>query len=95
MNSVMVQLLGFAGVFVFLLWRPFWWGKVLTLFAALAWGGAGLVMLVSKDALGPPLQAAGGIMLLAFLAQLAADPRLGGPVLRLQPRIAEHQAQQA
>ena len=75
-----------AGLFLFLAARPYWWGKVLCLWAAVSWGGFGLVGAVFFGAGAQPtlvgvLVAAVGVLTAAVVVQVV-DPRFGGSYLR-------------
>lgn len=71
-------------LFVFLAFRPYWWGKLFCLAAATSWLGFGAQ---SYFAFGAPTVAAvalaaGLAVLLAGLLHQIADPRFSGPYLR-------------
>jgi len=76
-----------AGLFAWLSTRPYWWGKLLCLWAALAWSGFGLIELLFAGfsaTLGWILAAAAAMVLATIVLQIA-DPRFGGSYLRVSP----------
>ncbi len=77
-------LLALAGLFVFLAFRPFWWGKLLCLFAGLAWLMNGLMMTAfgSGGATSSLIATSGGLMIIAALLHQIADPRFSGTWMR-------------
>lgn len=83
-----IMLLGLAGLFAFLAIRPYWWGKLLCLWAGLSWGGFGLVGWAFGGELVPTLGwilgAAFSMITAAVVLQLV-DPRFGGSYLRIGP----------
>lgn len=74
-----------AGLFVFLAFRPYWWGELLCLWATLAWGMFGLVLLAFSGGFRPTLVwvlvAALGMVAATVILQVV-DPRFGGSYLR-------------
>jgi len=74
----------FTGLFVFLVTRPYWWGKILCLWAAVSWLGFGVAVMLMWQAdprLFVPI-GTGSAMLLAFIIHQIADPRFTGTYLR-------------
>lgn len=75
-----------AGLFVFLSFRPYWWGKLLCLWAAVSWGMFGLILSVFGGGLKPTLDcvlvAAFGMFAATIVLQVV-DPRFGGSYLRI------------
>jgi hypothetical protein len=73
-----------AALFIFLANRPFWWGKILCVWAGLAWTGFSLVArLMAASSLPLNLVLAAGVTLLLAAALLQyADPRFSGTYLR-------------
>gem|GEM_PF-1902204 len=82
-----VLALAMAYLFVFLLRRPYWWGKLICLWVGLGWFGFGLVgLLLSGGHLTLLAVALGGIvMLTAAILHQIADPRFSGSYLRPPP----------
>jgi hypothetical protein len=78
-------MMALAGLFLFLSFRPYWWGKVLCLWAAVSWGGFGLILSAFSGGVKPTLDwvlvAAFG-MLAATVVLQVVDPRFGGSYLR-------------
>lgn len=74
----------FTGLFVFLIFRPYWWGKVLCLLAALSWLGFGLgsLLMWQSDWRAFIPAGAGAAMVVALLLHQVADPRFSGSYLR-------------
>lgn len=74
-----------AGLFVFLSFRPYWWGKLLCLWAALSWGMFGLILSAFGGGFKPTLDwvlvAAFGMFAATVVLQVV-DPRFGGSYLR-------------
>lgn len=74
-----------AGLFVFLSFRPYWWGKLLCLSAALSWGLFGVVLSAFGGGFEPTLRwvlvAAFGMFAATVVLQ-ALDPRFSGSYLR-------------
>lgn len=73
-----------GGLFAFLSFRPYWWGKLLLVWAGFAWTGFGAGLSAWKG-IDTPLAlvlAAGLTMLAAAIAHQAADPRFSGSYLR-------------
>ncbi len=83
-----VLMVALAGLFVFLSCRPYWWGKLLCLWATLGWGMFGLFLSAFgggfKPTLGWVLVAAFGMFAATVVLQLV-DPRFGGSYLRSRP----------
>ena len=76
--------MAFAGLFLFLSIRPYWWGKLICLWAGLSW-----LMFAGVGSMMGPFQAtvawvlaAGITMLSAALAIQLTDPRWSGSYLR-------------
>ncbi len=69
-----------CGVFIFLSFRPYWWGKLLCVWAGISWlGFSGAMCLLSGyDSRLLWILMAGVIMLLAAILHQIADPRFGG-----------------
>jgi hypothetical protein len=82
--EVTVGFVLFATLFVFLAFRPYWWGKLLCVWAGLSWTGfgAGSLVLLHNNLVGGAALAGGGAVLLAALIHQIADPRFSGPYLR-------------
>lgn len=80
-------LLLFAGLFVFLSFRPYWWGKLICAWAGLAWCMFGLISgVVAGPQLTSPLVLAAGLTVLAAgLVHQLTDPRFSGSYLRSSP----------
>ncbi|HEX3989559.1 MAG TPA: hypothetical protein VHX39_00160 [Acetobacteraceae bacterium] len=72
-----VYLAVLLGVFVFLAFRPFWWGKLICLGMGLTWvvGGAGFAMIAGFYPIIECQIWAGVALLLAALMHQIADPR--------------------
>ena len=81
-DTLLLAVLG--GLFVFLSIRPYWWGKLLLVWAGFAWTGfgAGLSAWKGFDTPLALVLAAGVAMLAAAVAHQAADPRFSGSYLR-------------
>lgn len=80
-----ILMIGMAGLFGFLSIRPYWWGKLLCLWAGVSWSGFGLIGWAFGGELTPTL---GGILCAAF-GMIAAtvilqvvDPRFSGTYMR-------------
>ncbi len=73
-----------GGAFLFLSFRPYWWGKLLLVWAGLAWAGFGAGLSIWKGLDGPLalVLVAGLTLLAAATAHQVADPRFSGPYLR-------------
>jgi len=86
MSMMNVVLFGLASsVLVFLSFRPYWWGKLLCAWAGLSWSGFGLISsLIAAPNSGSTMVGVAGVVLLATsIIHQVADPRFGGPYLRL------------
>jgi hypothetical protein len=81
-DTPLLAILG--AVFVFLSFRPYWWGKLLLVWAGIAWTGfgAGLSAWKGLDGSLALVLAAGVTMLAAATAHQVADPRFSGSYLR-------------
>lgn len=74
-----------SGLFAFLVFRPYGWGKLIALFCGIGWlGFCGAMMILSGDFDGRclPLLAAAIGMIAACVLHHSADPRITGPYLR-------------
>ncbi len=74
----------FGGLFAFLSFRPYWWGKLLCAWAGLAWSMFGLMNAVMGGwrMTGGLVLAAGLTMVFVGIAHQIIDPRFGGSHLR-------------
>ena len=73
----------FAGLFAYLAARPWWWGKLLLAWAALAWTMFGLIgQFMLHGPVVTTVLVCGLLMLVAVVATQIADPRFSGPYLR-------------
>jgi hypothetical protein len=81
-DSLLLAALG--GLFVFLSSRPYWWGKLLLVWAGFAWTGFGVGLTAWKgfDAPLALVLVAGLTMLAAAVAHQVTDPRFSGSYLR-------------
>lgn len=77
-------LVAFGALIAFLAFRPFWWGKLLCLFAGLAWLMNGLVMAAFglEGTTSSLILTCGAAMLGAALLHQIADPRFSGGWMR-------------
>ncbi|MCA3724095.1 MAG: hypothetical protein IM671_08955 [Phenylobacterium sp.] len=86
MIMMIIPLFGLlSGVLVFLSFRPYWWGKLLCAWAGLGWVGFGVIpsMVGAPNSGSEMVGVAGLVMLSAAIIHQVADPRFGGPYLRL------------
>ncbi|MDB5432226.1 MAG: hypothetical protein JWP35_3342 [Caulobacter sp.] len=91
---MVIVILAMAGVFVFLAWRPYWWGKLLVAMAAVSWLMNGAVSFLIATMIDPASGDAGiiaafvatrpwviscGLVMLAVVITLQiTDPRFSG-----------------
>jgi hypothetical protein len=77
-NMIMFGLI--CGVFAFLCFRPYWWGKLLCLWAGLGWFGFGVFFsIVGSATAGSVAVAIAGLTMLATAAvHQVVDPRFAG-----------------
>ena len=80
-GAVMVP---FAAALVFLSFRPYWWGKLLCIWAGSSWimFAMGAIAITERHAILPLPFCAGVVMLLVAVIHQIADPRFSGPYLR-------------
>jgi hypothetical protein len=86
-----VVLVPFVAVFVFLSFRPYWWGKLLCAWAGLAWvmfGGMGMAEFGGRGVVLDLVLGAGIAMLCVGAAHQIIDPRFSGSYLRPASRTA-------
>ncbi|MGN6366464.1 hypothetical protein [Asticcacaulis taihuensis] len=79
-----LMMVGLCGLFIFLSFRPYWWGKLICAWAALSWLGFSGVMclLAGYDGRLVWILSAGAMMVLAIILHQVADPRFSGSYLR-------------
>jgi hypothetical protein len=74
-------------LFMFLVARPYWWGKLVCALLALPWCMFGLMstLLGAERSTSMYVLSAGVLMLVAGVVAQVADPRFGGTYLRRAP----------